>query len=378
MKVKLYVCIPSFNESANIVRITRLVDDGLQMVLERFPDCEPTIFNIDSASTDGTSDLFDNVVTKFPKRSIRLSLKGKGRNLIEFMRRAKDDVVDVCLTIDADIVSASPLWVVQMLEPLLLKRADFVTPIYQRSRFEGSSTNHFAFPTVYAYSGIPIRQPIGGDFAFGKHFLECIQQYKLEGSILEYGIDIALVLIGLSHGLIFEQICLGRKVHSPSFHKLEFMFPQVAEAALRIISQAKIKPSHVVQQNFQSNIINGGDFNYKTEAREMLNRAIANIEKCDSVKLAWLPDTARQYVSHLDVELFVPMSSFVWLDILSAWYHVAMGKPHHDYSDMGYKLLPFFVIRAVGFWFDSEFLESNQVENIIRDQAQIFVNMLDV
>lgn len=44
-----------------------------------------------------------------------------------------------------------PIWIKRFLDPLIENGCDYVTPLYKRSRYEGSTTNHFAFPLIYDY-----------------------------------------------------------------------------------------------------------------------------------------------------------------------------------------------------------------------------------
>lgn len=167
--MKIAVCIPSLNEKDNIKNITQIIDQGLVDLISIYPDAQTEIINFDSNSSDGTPDIFILTETKSSKRSeIIKNAAGKGRNIIEFCRYAVENNIDYCLTIDSDIISATSDWVIKLIKPLINNDADYVTPIYEHSRFEGSSTNHFTYPLVYAFMGNVIRQPIAGDFAFTK------------------------------------------------------------------------------------------------------------------------------------------------------------------------------------------------------------------
>jgi len=371
--MKLYVCIPTFNEADNIEAITGIVDSGLQKVVEKYSDISPVIFNMDSASSDGTPFLFKNTQTVFQKRSEVLSEKGKGRNLLEFIKYAKTDDVDYCITIDADISSATPDWIEEMLEPLVSGSAQFVTPIYERSRFEGSTTNHFAFPTVFAFSGLSVRQPIGGDFAFSKDFISKVCKFKVSEGTFFYGIDIFLTLIALSQNLKIKQVLLGKKIHSPSFRNLEFMFPQIAESAVNVLRQVNSLPNYAEVKDIKSNIIESNVFKHKDEAYSMLTRAYSNIIKMNRSDLEWLPDSAQSMVRDIkNSKEGITISSRIWVDILSSWYTNLLTDKSVDLKLMARSLLPFFVLRSVGFWFASENMLLSDVENEINNQAHNF------
>ena len=178
--MKIAVCLPSFNEVNNIQNITRIVDQGLAQLKSLYPEADPIIVNVDSNSDDGTVTLFNETETENLKHSIVVAGEGgKGKNILEFCRYVLDNDVDFCLTIDTDITSANPEWVVRLTVPLIQDDAIYVTPLYERSRFEGSSTNHFTFPLVYALTGHVTRQPIADDFAFSRSIATAILETDL-------------------------------------------------------------------------------------------------------------------------------------------------------------------------------------------------------
>ena len=45
-------------------------------------------------------------------------------------------------------------------------------PVYRRNRYEGNTTNHLASPLLAAVLGVHVQQPIAGDFAFNRAFIE--------------------------------------------------------------------------------------------------------------------------------------------------------------------------------------------------------------
>ena len=193
---KIAVCIPSYNESHIISDTLRKIDYELSKYLKNY---EVIIINIDNNSPDGTSNIFKRIPTKCPKLSIITKEIGKGINIIEFFKYCKSNSIDYAVTVDADVKSLKPKWITKFLTKLIHENYDYVTPIYKRSRYEGSTTNHFAFPIVYAITGLPIRQPIAGDFAFNKKFIELVLNYPVNDSIKRYGIDIYMTLIAATN-----------------------------------------------------------------------------------------------------------------------------------------------------------------------------------
>lgn len=365
--MRIYVCIPSLNEARTIGSVTKLVDQGLkEFSLSCGESIEAKIINIDSSSEDSTPYVFNSTETFFTKQSIILSEpRGKGKNLLEFIDIASREDASFCLTIDADIHSANPSWISELLKPIVNGQADFVTPLYARSRFEGSSTNHFAYPIVLATTGVSVRQPIAGDFAFNSSLLSVVQSLKIPEVARGYGIDIFLSLAALTHGLRHKQVALGEKMHNPSFDKLEDMFPQIAAAALSILREVNVEPTILMNDTVSiSNIASTQSFPHKEAAKIMRKRSLLQLSSINADKWGWVPsDIVKRQLDDTDVQLKD------WVSILFAWIEYGLKNKNIDATILAKQLLPFFVLRATSFWFSSENMTAEEVENQIRDQA---------
>ena len=368
--MKIYVCIPSLNEEKTIGKVTNLVDLGLQSIyLQNKISFEAKILNIDSSSEDKTVNVFNKTNTKFPKQSIILKgHRGKGKNLLSFIRIAHDEGATHFLTIDADINSADPSWINKLLGPLLNNEADFVTPLYARSRFEGSSTNHFAYPIVLGLTGINARQPIAGDFAFNTNLSKLINNSIVPESANDYGIDIYLTLTALTNTLRHKQVILGEKMHNPSFNKLEYMFPQIAASALSVLRQYKLRDIGLINVNTTiNNTAFTTLFPHKKEAMLMRNRALVEL---NSKTNSWVPEKIFQKIKsgRIDYE--------EWVIILVRWIKYGIENKKIAPEILSNQLLPFFVLRATSFWFLSEKMTAEQVEEEINKQALTLCNQL--
>lgn len=374
--MKIAVCLPSFNEKDNIKNITQIVDQGLSDLLFIYPNAQVEIINFDSNSTDGTPDVFISTKTKNSKRSIIIKDGiGKGKNILEFCKYVIDNDIDYCLTIDSDIISANPNWITKLIQPLISDDIDYVTPIYERSRFEGSSTNHFTFPLVYAITGYLIRQPIAGDFAFTKKIASSIYKNEISKneSIQRYGIDIFMTLTAINVSGKNFQVDLGKKIHSPSFNKLEYMFPQVASSALLTIDSIDLVYKNVIELESRSNILSSLQFSHKKTAQEMKQNALVNLT--DVLSLDWIDsDLLLKYrksfsMSKINEEELMDL----WTSVFSSWINY-FSKSNLNSSLVevaGEELLPFFVLRATNFWLWAEKVDVSKVELAIRNQAEI-------
>lgn len=372
--MKIAVCLPSYNEASNIQNITEIVDRGLAALLTKKNGLEAVIVNVDSDSSDGTNRMFEETDTMHQKHSIIVTGEGgKGKNILEFCRYVVEHNIDYCITIDTDITSADPSWVEKLTTPMIQGGAVYITPLYERSRFEGSSTNHFTFPLVYALTGQVVRQPIAGDFGFTLQLAtEMVNSSFINTkSVQKYGIDIFMTMTAIRIGKYITNVNLGKKIHAPSFNKLEYMFPQIAASVL-MSSTVQFPDLQSASIGDESNILPNLNFNHREAAEEMNKRAIGVLQ---SIKLDWVETEAiNNFLQSAKSQ--VDMVN-LWTDLVVSWFNYF----HQSLSDekanqAGQELLPFFVFRATSFWFWAETVEVADVERTIRQQAELLRNKL--
>lgn len=336
---RIAIGIPSYNESGNIAKITKIIDKGLYSY--NLKGYDTVIVNCDNNSDDGTSDVFLSTETKCSKYSIINKKVGKGVNVLSFFKFCFTNEIDYAITLDADLISIQSNWIKKFLEPLLNEGFDYVTPIYKRSRYEGSTTNHFAFPIVYAVTGTPIRQPIAGDFAFNSKFIRLVSKYGYNNAVETYGIDIYMTLIAAANKLNIKQILLDKKIHNPSYNKIEGMFQQVLDATIFTLSvlrkEGKLGISKHTEINTRISMCRTRKFNHKKQAIGYLNKY-----KIDSINLEneWLrllsllingEEVDKEYL----FRVFMYRASLYWLrfERLSAY------NCEEKVWDFAYKLL---------------------------------------
>lgn len=213
-RVEMIVGIPSYNEADSISYPTDVASRGL---LNYFPDKKSVIINADNNSPDGTKDAFMNTPTKIPKIYISTpkGVKGKGNNIKNLFEAAVELQAKAVVIVDADLKSITPQWIQYLGEPLF---ADFnyVTPIYVRHKYDGSITNHIAYPLLRTLFGLRVRQPIGGDFGFSGRMARAFLSEKLWNErISNFGIDIWMTTIAIARRFKVCQTFLG----SPKSHR---------------------------------------------------------------------------------------------------------------------------------------------------------------
>jgi hypothetical protein len=225
----MVVGIPSYNEADNIAFPTNVASRGLS---EHFPQLKSVIINVDNHSPDGTKNVFMNTPTRVPKIYIStpVGVKGKGNNFLNLFEAAIELGTRAIVVVDADLKSITPSWIRYLGEPLL-DQFDYVAPIYARHKYDGSITNHIAYPMLRSLFGLRVRQPIGGDFGIsGKLARAFLAEKMWNEKIANFGIDIWMTTIAIARRFNVCQAFLGTpKVHKPKDPATELgpMFVQV-------------------------------------------------------------------------------------------------------------------------------------------------------
>jgi len=211
----IIVGIPSFNEADCISVPTDTASRGLE---EYFPNAKSVIINVDNNSKDGTRDAFMETPTKVPKIYISTpeGVKGKGNNLRNLFKAAVELNAQAVAVVDADLKSITPQWIQYLVEPLM-GRFDYVSPLYLRHKYDGTITNHIAYPMIRTLGGLRVRQPIGGDFGFSGRAARAFLAEKLwTDKTGNFGIDIWMTTIAVARRFNVCQAFLGTpKIHRP-------------------------------------------------------------------------------------------------------------------------------------------------------------------
>jgi len=369
--MKIAVGIPSYREADNIGFVTSQVDKGLLLVNKTFPQMRSAaIFNIDNESDDGTRDIFNKTKTVWEKVSLKTTGEpGKGKNVIKFFQEASREKFDILLTLDSDLKSIESKWVLEFIRPFLKNNCDFVCPRYGRNRFEGSTTNHFAYPMIYSFFGKNIRQPIAGDFAFSADLVKNILSGELPKEIEEYGIDIFLTIKALLFSDRIEQINLTQKIHKPSFSKLETMFPQVAASAIKSLENLPLnKFAEAVEKDSSPSINKNAIFSHQNEAGYLQKRQISLIRK-GIANNHWIGEKAKETVLRRISNNNIYFDGHSWGELLVNWVSYARNKKVKNKVKNAKELLPYFVLRTVDFWNRVAIHSPEAVEEEIRNQT---------
>jgi glycosyltransferase involved in cell wall biosynthesis len=171
----------------------------------------------DGGSTDDTREVSKEFEIKPWQEkvvSIYRGPGGKGSAFRSIFEAAKRLEVKACMVVDSDLRSISPDWVGFLLDPVMKKKFEYVSPVYTRYKYDGTITNNIVYNLTRALYGLRIRQPIGGDFAFaGKLAAHYIEQDVWETDVARYGIDIWMTTHAIANKFKICQSNLGVKIH---------------------------------------------------------------------------------------------------------------------------------------------------------------------
>jgi len=359
-------------EADNISFVTSQIDKGLSLAKKHLNNIEfGKIFNADNESRDGTEEMFKETHTYWPKQSIKtINGPGKGKNIFAFFREAAKQDFDVFLTIDADLKSIEPDWIVKFIEPFLDGRCNFVSPLYERSRFEGSTTNNFAYPLIYSFFGKDIRQPIAGDFALSKKLVQYILSNNIPKQAEKYGVDILLTMRAARFGGPIKQIRLNQKIHKPSFSKLMIMFPEIASSAIDALKDnERIKLPIPEKQSDAICFTKSNKFVHFQEANNLMAEQ-KKILQGKAGGFLWIDNAKKEIIKNLNNNSFY-FGKNAWSDILTGWIIYSLQNNRKDSLNLSNELSPFFVLRAVHFWNKAMRLSPKQAENEVKTQARL-------
>lgn len=246
----LVIGIPTLNEEKNIATLVKKKDLAAKKL-----NLNVVIVNADSMSSDATVKKFKSTTTLAKKVVFLNSRRGKGINIFSIFNYASQiQNLDGCILIDGDVTSFTTEWLDKFTNQLRCG-VDLVIPNYRRNYQEGNTTNHFVYPLVAQYfNTIPV-QLIAGDFGLSPSFIKKILNKHNFGEYqMGYGIDIYITLEALIMNAKIETIDLPTKIHSPSFNKMEYMFPEVIKSMFYILKTEKVTPiigSDKIKSNYQ-------------------------------------------------------------------------------------------------------------------------------
>jgi hypothetical protein len=233
----ILVGIPSFNNAGTIGHVVQMAAQGM---VRYFPEMKPVLINSDGGSSDDTCDVTLNTPVLEEVEvmaTVYQGISGKGSAFRAIFEIARALGVKVCVVVDSDLRSITPEWIELLAGPIVREGYGYVTPFYNRHKYDGTITNNICYPmTRMLYGldvrhdgtitnnicypmtrmlyGLDIRQPIGGDFGFSGQLLDhYLSQDVWQTDVARFGIDIWMTTTAINAGFIVCQAHLGAKIH---------------------------------------------------------------------------------------------------------------------------------------------------------------------
>lgn len=360
------VGIPSRNEALTIARVVTAAIDGLRAAGLAG---RAVLVNADNGSTDGTPERFSAAAGSTPHLLVPTSpaSSAKGTNVVEILRVASELDAERVVLLDADVRTIEVTWVPSLLTAVDTSKATLAVPVYRRNRFEGNTTNHIARPLVSAVFGVNVQQPIAGDFAFNRAFVQDALTWTLPASALLYGIDIHLTARAALAEVPIREVRLGRKLHNPGFPKILFGSQQVIDSLFHVISSVRqCTPAPIGRlapsESTDAQTTRPDPAFVAHSVAKVLDYLSANVADITDLlpTVADAPRAAWGY--RVDVQLWARLLADA-LQALSAG-HLAQARDH---------LVALYLCRVMTYWEEIEHLRPVDVDALLDEQTEAVV-----
>jgi glycosyltransferase involved in cell wall biosynthesis len=386
---EILVGIPCLNNEKTIANVIKMVSDGLN---KYYRDVRSVIFISDGGSTDDTRDIARELdLQPWQERIIQIyrGIAGKGSAFRAIFEAAVILEVKACMVVDSDLRSISPGWVKWLLDPVLENNFEFVSPIYNRYKYDGTITNNIVYNLTRAVFGKRVRQPIGGDFTFSRDLAKFyLEQPVWTSDIAKYGIDIWMTINAIAREVKICQSNLGVKIHDAKdpAASLGPMFVQVIGTLFELMGE--------YESQWKS--ITGSEPIPQFGCKELLEPEAIPINLNNLVKefkvgfKQFKPFYQSVFSSEVYEELekasLLETSSFVFnieiwammLYELAAIYHHAI---YHQWYSSRVRLIslmvPLYFGRVASFVNKTWDMNSSETEDFVEEQAEVFEKMKD-
>ena len=375
----ILVGIPCYNNEGTIAHVIQMVTHGLA---KHYKDRRSVILIADGGSTDDTREVakeFEIKPWQEKVTSIYRGPAGKGSAFRSIFEAAKRLKVKACMVVDSDLRSITSDWVKYLLEPIVEKGYQYVSPIYSRYKYDGTITNNIVYNLTRALYGLRIRQPIGGDFAFdGELAAYYIEQDVWNTDVARYGIDIWMTTNAITNNFKICQSNLGVKIHDAKDpgESLGPMFRQVVHTLFVLMEQHEaewksVKGSRTVP------MFGLQEFKKPEPIKVNLDRLVTEFKTGfrqfrGLYQDIFCPDCfeeLRRCAGKAKTKFIMPVST--WVQVL---YETAATFHHwtHNRTQLVNLVTPLYLGRVASFINQTKTMNSFQAEELVEEQAQIF------
>ncbi len=371
--------IPCYNNERTIAHVIQMVTHGLA---KHYKDQRSVIFVADGGSTDDTREVAREFQIKPWQEKVVSIYRGPGgkgtalRSVFEAANRLK---VRACAVVDSDLRSITSDWVQYLLDPVLSRDYQFVSPVYLRHKYDGTITNNIVYNITRALYGKRIRQPIGGDFAISREVAKFYAEQDVwETDVARFGIDIWMTTNAITQGFRICQSNLGVKIHDakdPGQH-LGPMFRQVVWTLCYLMERFEVhwkgvQGSEPVETFGQEGYVEPEPVNVDIEG--MIEHFKIGFQQFSSL---WKDIFSKACFD--EIENAVEMDSNQFYLPTDAWAQILyeLAATFHSWSVNRYKLIdlmtPLYYARVASFVRQSWDMTSQEAEELVEDQALKF------
>jgi len=215
--VDIVIGVPSYNHAQTIAPVMEAVREGLA---KYFSQARAALVNSDGGSSDGTPELLAGAGWEGPRLFVRHEsppvervaipfhgLPGRAAAQRAILEAASRLDARACAMIGPDCPTIGPEWIDRLLRPVLESGFDYVSPLYQRHRYDGSLTNSLIYPLTRAMFGRRVRHPLAGHNALSGRFAARLGAPEVwRADTARGGIDILTIAIAGAEGF---RVCEG-------------------------------------------------------------------------------------------------------------------------------------------------------------------------
>lgn len=363
-RADILVGIPSYNNAGTIGHVAATVAEGLR---RRFPDARAVIVNSDGGSKDGSSDVVARSTGDTPTiTGAYAGIPGKGSAFRAIFEIAAALKPTACAVVDSDLRSITPEWIARLAGPIADGKADYITPLYARHKYDGTITNSIAYPLTRALYGLRLRQPIGGDFGFSGELAQAfLEQGDWQSEVAKFGIDIYMTTTALVRRARIAQAFLGAKIHDPKDPGADLapMFSQVVGTAFRL-AVANREIWSAVSGSRPTEVI--GDIT--PVEPEAVN---ANVDILQEQFAAGRTEFGGRWAEILSAPLPERIEDEAWARIVYDFLIAAARQPERVAEDVR-ALVPLYFARVAAFIGKAKDLDTAGSEALVERQAEAF------
>jgi glycosyltransferase involved in cell wall biosynthesis len=386
-EAEILVGMPSYNNVVTANYVVSQIVDGLD---QYFPNFKSVIFVSDGGSGDQTLTSVKKINIKSANikliPTIYIGASGKGTAVQAIFEAARYLHVNSVALVDSDLRSITPEWMKLLIAPTM-NGTDFVAPLYNRRKYDGTITNFLCYPITVALFGKNIRQPIGGDFGLSIRLAKEILDSPMWNYpyVSRFGIDILETHTALAKGFKVKEAFLGAKSHDPKdpSSQLAGMFRQVVGTMFSCVE--KFEP---IWKDIQgvSETEKYGEENYGSVPEPIEVSFLNTVKAFKSNYNNYIPfyrellskEIQAKYLQLQTLETSnVDFSSEIWAKTVYAF----MARFRREKSDSRDALLlldalrVLWIGRVAAFMKDTWGDERDQAEEKVREEARVFAKL---